>query len=65
MDIQDKMKSTQIFDWMRTYDNYKSGVTNNQVLERFGSEYKKAWGYLKKCKTLVFFEGGKWHSWHN
>lgn len=59
------MKLTQIFDWMGFDSNYKNGVTNKQVLEHFGNDFKNAWNKLKRNKRCLYYEDGKWFRWEN
>jgi hypothetical protein len=56
-------QTVEIYEWMNTYDNYKKGVTNKRVKEKFGSTYNLAWRKLKTKTKLVFYEDGKWYRW--
>lgn len=58
-------KIIEIHDWMGIPNNYKKGVTNKQVKERFGSEYTLAWKRLKARTKILFHEEGRWHRWFN
>lgn len=57
------MKQVKIWDWLGRNDNYQNGVTNKQVLEHFGNSFKIEWNKLKKKKSQVFYEDGKWFRW--
>lgn len=48
---------------MNERDRYKNGVTNKEVLEHFGDEYKTAWKSLKRKNKSMFYENGKWFRW--
>lgn len=62
--MADIWKQSVIYEWLKSSDNYKNGVINSQVKERFGEEYMEAWEELKRKKNLMFFENKRWYSWH-
>lgn len=59
----DIVKIHEIFNWMNGKERYKEGVTNDDVLNRFGGTYTDAWTKLKRRKKSLFFENGRWFRW--
>ena len=59
----DLPKLYEIFNWLGNKELYKTGVTNKQVIDRFGITYKDAWIKLKARKKAMFFEEGRWYRW--
>jgi len=58
----------EIWKWLGTKNNYENGVTNKQVIEKFGETYKDAWKTVKSrfnCENGMFYENGKWCRWHS
>jgi hypothetical protein len=59
----DLRKLYEIFNWLNNKPRYKNGVTNKEVINHFGIEYKDAWTKLKSRKKVMFYENGKWYRW--
>jgi len=59
------MNISKIYDWISSEGNYKKGVTGKEVLEHFGKDFRKDWNRLKRMKTHIFYEKGKWFSWNS
>jgi hypothetical protein len=64
------MEEKQINDlwlWVGSTDNFSKGVTNKQVVDKFGEGYKKAWSKTKRryggIENGMFYEDGKWYRW--
>jgi hypothetical protein len=59
----DIVKLHEIFNWMNNKELYKNGVTNDDVINKFGATYKDAWTKLKSRKKSLFYENGRWFRW--
>lgn len=61
--MSDSLKMTIIWNWLEEPTRYKNGVTNKEVIDCFGKEYKEVWESLKRKKKSMFYENGKWFRW--
>ena len=64
--MKDK-KLKEIWSWIGSKEVYKLGVTNKQVIEKFGLESKPIWDKMKtnlRCDNGMFHEKGRWFRWH-
>ncbi len=57
------IKINRIWNWMNELTRYKNGVSNKEVIEHFGEDYRNAWKVLKRKNTSMFYENGKWYRW--
>ena len=63
----DEEKIYELWLFVSNKRNYKVGVTNKQILEKFGTDYERAWRKLKdrsrRYTGILFYEGKRWFAW--
>lgn len=57
----------EIWWWLGQKEQYENGVTNKDVVKKFGESHREAWELLKQRsryhRNMMFYEDGKWKRW--